>query len=156
MKTEEDNLMEDHAVPVMPNVADVCAMCGKSLSEVRGSRIVAAHFRGIDITTDPDQGYPWAEVKKLTLAGKNDGLILVLGGAGWEDNAVTRAVTQANDGFRPWMCQVCVGKVCDTCGSPMTFPFGTDRLDDDGEVSHVPILPTAPGCINPTCGKHLQ
>lgn len=136
--------------------AHVCAICSKSLEEVGGKRIVGNQLRGVFLSDKPSGGgnpeYP-AISKHVD---DNPDVYLIIKGekTKWTDEAIDRAIMIYFNGQHPWMCQVCAERKCSECGAPINYPVGCDVIDENGCISHYPMIPADLGCINPDCKKY--
>ncbi len=129
-----------------------CVICGKTIDEVGGRRIVAQKFRGISISKKPrGGGNPEYPHKSHKLSPSP--LFLVTWGevTMWTEAAIQRAKRAFHKGRRSWFCQVCGQRTCYKCGAPIKLPVASDVLNDDGSSPHVHIVPCNLGCINPDC-----
>ncbi len=132
--------------------ADNCIFCNKALKEVGGSRIVSQKFRGVTISDKYQEGtqeYP----RHSYVLSMNPGNFLVVWGEKelWTEDRIEKAKDEYAKGKRSWFCQVCGNRVCKVCGYPFDNPMGSDIMDDDGRISHIPIFPVAVRCSNPKC-----
>ena len=144
-----------------PNLppADECAICGKRLEEVGGSRIVAQRTSGVVFSeTYRGGGNPKRPHRSFRLYDGKEGFVVVWGD-GWTDDAIGRAREAFRRGRHPWFCQVCGNSpmpwLCSVCGSPHALPQGADVLHDDGTIGHCPILGVQPRCVNPKCPEYM-
>lgn len=138
--------------------SDRCVLCGKTLEETGGRRLVANKLRGICLSNKfkggGDADYPYQSVK---LDDSEVVYLLVWGEKEkWTLEAIARAKSEYLNGRRPWFCQVCGERTCSECGAPINLPMGSDVLSDNGCSSHVTIFPFDPGCINPECKKYRE
>ncbi len=149
----ESKLLHMHPAPArFPGSR--CVICGKSLEEVGGRRIIAQEARGILIADKPTKGGSHPVHKSV----KIDSLPLYLTIWGekemWCDKTIKRAVQVVSNGKKPWFCQICGKRDCSVCGQPINYPVASDVLYDNGGSSHCMIIPCDPGCINPACEKY--
>jgi hypothetical protein len=136
--------------------APTCAVCGRHRDEVRGRRLVISKARSISFASAglPLPGKSHSGKRHVQLAGRFQHLVLVLWGPWpWPDAGIERAKGHAQDGCRPWTCQLCDGYTCDACGSASAYPGGAEVLYDDGTIGHCALLPAPPGCLNPACPR---
>ena len=135
--------------------AESCIVCNKQLKEVGGKRIIAQISRGIVISDKYQEGnggkYP-RQYYKLT--ENPDKYLTIWGKELQKDGIIERAEREYAEGKQSWFCQVCGNRTCEECGAPIQFLVGSDILDDDGNSSHIPILPVSQGCINPKCKRY--
>jgi hypothetical protein len=82
----------------------------------------------------------------IPLEGDFRDLYLVLWGKVWNHDATTRAVEQAQNGLIPWICQRCVGEVCDACGATWEYVGACDFLENNGKSVHTPVFPVGKPC----------
>jgi len=129
--------------------AESCAVCDKTLEEVGGSRVAACMWFGVGLVAAGKLKRPPGDSAGGPIRLDED-LAVVFGGSVWDDEPRARAVAAFRAGRRPWLCQGCARKVCETCGAPLPFMPGTDVLDDDGRRWHHMIAPGG-GCKNPRC-----
>jgi hypothetical protein len=135
--------------------ADVCVKCNNPLAAVGGRMIVFTPTTGVILRGDqivcPGR---WSSFQGFQLEGIYKNLYLVFGGNDWPIEAVDRACQQAQSGKRPWICQVCADKVCDTCNSPLQYCHACSLLNIDGGITYAAILPIPSGCTSQSCNKH--
>lgn len=135
-----------------------CVICGKTLAEVGGQRIIAQKLRGISTSNKfLGGGNPKYPHKSFKLnSSSTSPLYLVIWGevSIWSEASIQRAIDAFHNGKRSWFCQICGQRVCSTCGAPINYPMGSDVLKDDGASSHCGIFPFDPGCINPECRNY--
>ncbi len=131
-----------------------CARCDQPLEAIGGRRLTATPVAGATIVTlnTPIRDLPDSAAHVLRLEDRYRDLALVLWGS-WGPEAIARAVEDAQAGLRPWMCQLCTGRTCPACGSPIRFPLHADLLEDDGESVHSPHIPCNAVCTNPGCDQ---
>ena len=138
--------------------SDRCVLCGRTLEQVGGKRMVGSKSRGICLSTKFQGGgnadYPFQSVKLDETAG----IYLMVWGEKdkWTSEAIERAKTAYLNARRPWFCQVCGARTCRECGAPINLPMGSDVLYDNGCSSHVTMFPFDPGCINPACKRYRE
>ena len=144
--------MADRRLP-----ASRCAGCERTIGEALGKRIIHSLAAGVlrvpetrDIGVIRDRG------RAIRLSGRFSQLFVILWGCCWTDQAISRAVDEANAGQISWLCQHCAGLVCGTCGWVARMPMGVDVVHDDGSIGHVGIFPGSAGCLNPSCGQRLS
>lgn len=122
--------------------AENCACCGAP-AESAGQRAVASSRGGVRLYHD-NENVPLRDlshpVRTVRLPEPHEQVVLVMSGACWHDDAVRRASEQAVRHIHPWVCQVCLGYRCETCGGPMTNAPGSDVIHDDGKTGHVPLF----------------
>lgn len=130
-------------------------MCGRTLDEVGGHRLMGTHNVGVWLESAGskgrlgDMGFP---LRAVRLQGKYKQVILCFQGNMWTEEAVQRAAEQAQAGKRPWVCQRCLKyALCGKCRHPLRWAFGTDTLHDDGTTGHQGVFPFKPPCTNPEC-----
>lgn len=135
--------------------AKVCAVCGCSIEETQGARLIAARDLGISLC---GASTPLAElrhpVRTQPLTDKYRGVILAITGALlWREDIMARIRQAAQNGERPWFCQRCAGTgLCTECGDPLNRAAGCDYVDDEGRILHSPVLAgPACRCANPVC-----
>lgn len=138
--------------------SETCILCGKSLKDIGGKRIVSQHSKGIALSNkhmgggNPD--HPYQSVK---LHDDKDLFVVVWGNKQlWTDLVINRARDEFLKDRQPWYCQVCANYVCNICHAPINYPMGSDILYDDGRCSHIGIFGFNPGCSNPTCKKYKK
>lgn len=138
--------------------ADTCVLCGKSLQDIGGYRIVTQKLRGIGLSeTRQGGGNKDFPKQSFKLYDDRDVYVVVWGEpAKWTEAAKKRTRDQYRAGYRPWMCSVCAERKCRNCGAPINYPMGSDVLYDNGCSSHVPIFPFDPGCTNPACSRYKE
>lgn len=130
--------------------ASECAICGKSLAEVGGVRLVRTLQSGlVRRHVDAPIGRLPGPAQVFPLDGDHRQTLLVVWGLPWTAAARERAIAQIHAGTQPWFCQSCSGHLCEACGSTLRRVPGADQLAEDGEMWHCPILPGPVSC--PTC-----
>ena len=135
--------------PPAPN----CAQCAEPLAAVGGKRLVGTPDRGVLVSApETTLGDLHCPARVMKLGGKE---YVVTYGAGWTEEAASRALEAALDGMRPWICQKCAGRTCKKCGAPLEYPIASTLLNDDGAVMHLMIVPSRNLCINPDCAKAI-
>jgi hypothetical protein len=136
--------------------SETCIFCDKTLDQIGGKRIIAQKFRGVGLMSQYQGGgnkdYPHQSVNLyadrdvyMTVWGKKDL---------WTASIIEKAKSQYLTGHHPWFCQICGKRTCSKCGAPNNMAFGSDIIYENGESTHVPILPVDAGCINPDCTKY--
>ena len=131
---------------------DSCIICGKSIEQVGGSKIISSRFLKIFISDKfsggGDAEYPYQSAKLA------DGNYLVFKGklSVWTKQKIDQATSFVNQGFDVWWCQSksCANRTCRVCGSATQRAYGCDLL---GGV-HVAAHPVPAGCENTECEKH--
>ena len=138
--------------------SDTCIICNKHLEEVGGERIVSQQPRGITISDEYQEEENTKYPRRSFILSENPNKYLVVWGEKelWTADVIERAKAEYKRGKRSWFCQLCGKRTCGECGSPINVPMGSDILSDDGQSSHVAILPIDPGCINPKCKKYKR
>lgn len=136
--------------------AKTCIFCDKSLEEVGGKRLVAQKSKGVHLSNEYRGGgnpdYPFQSTKLFDDLGV---YVVVWGERSlWIESTIEKAKNEFLTGYQPWFCQSCGNRVCLKCGSPLNHPSGSDVLHDDGNITHVSMLPCDFGCINPSCEKY--
>ena len=133
--------------------ADVCAVCGRSLDDVGGRRLLTSLHGALLI-----QGLPtswdgrWRELRAVRLDEPFGQLYVVLAGFDAADKEMDRAGEQAQAEFTPWFCQWCAGQTCRKCGSLLGEVPGSTFLNDDGSTKYFAFLPIGePACSNLNC-----
>lgn len=134
--------------------AETCVVCDKPFSAIGGRRLYATHFLGIYLTREPKTSNS-AEIGCIEIPNL-DGLLLQYRGseAFWNDNVLSRAISQAEAGTHPWFCQCCGGYGCKECGAPLFYPPGADIINDEGKKLHCAVFPVPRKCINPECSNY--
>lgn len=129
--------------------APVCAFCERPLELIGGKRIVWSSRAGIFVRGYGDAVGRIPSRSLLELLPEPHAGILIL----WppNENALDRALDQWTSRHRPWSCQLCAHRVCGRCGHPEKIPMGSDIVDDDRRVLHVPLLPGPAGCVQQDC-----
>lgn len=134
--------------------ASHCVICGKSIEEIGGRRIISQRDKGLYISSQPTKGGSHAVHKSV----KVDPLPLYVTIWGekafWNDETINRAIQIVKQGECPWFCQICGTRACYLCGQPINYPVASEILYDSGGSSHCPIIPHDPGCINPACKRY--
>jgi hypothetical protein len=138
--------------------AKTCIFCNKTLDEIGGKRLSAQQLRGVALSDKYKGGgnedFPHQSVK---LFDDSDTYMVVWGEkAKWTESAIAKAKNEYQNGKNPWFCQICGERKCRKCGSPTSYPMGSDILYGDGCSSHAAIFPFDPGCINPDCVKYKE
>ena len=149
-------MCSDTTVTRLP--ADACVFCNKTLSEIGGKRLIAQQIRGVTLTHKTHQSGD-KDVVHLYTELFSDPLTYMAcwGEQGlWTAAALASAKAAYLDGKRPWFCQICGGRKCKECGSPVNYPMATDVLYDDGNSAHVGIFPFNPGCSNRACSEYRE
>jgi len=136
--------------------SDACIICNRQLEEVGGERIVAQQPRGITISDEyQEEGNSKYPRRSFKLSENLHKYLVVWGEKELlKTDVIEKAKAEYKRGKRSWFCQVCGKRTCKECDSPITTPMGSDILSDDGEISHIAILPFDPGCTNPKCQKY--
>jgi len=129
--------------------AQACCICLRSLHSVKGKRIVqspqtAVELRGPGRADESRPAYP-----------VDEGYVVQVRGAAWTQETIARAVGIAHNEHAPWMCQPCSGLACPDCGAPSQRPLNCEIMDEEGELSSMPALRVAAGCIVEGCSQHL-
>ena len=129
--------------------APTCVFCARPLSITGGKRITWSSAAGVVVRgyNDPVGRIP-SRALLAPLPEPYAGVLII-----WPANkeALDLAMEQWTSRHRPWACQGCARRVCDRCGSSEKTPMGSDIVEDDGRVLHVPILPGPAGCIREGC-----
>jgi hypothetical protein len=138
--------------------AERCLLCGRSVADLKGYRIVAQKTLAIYLSKKKMQGgdkdYP---EKTFMFQGQSEKYIVVRGKPElWTNEVIARATAEFTAGKHPWFCQVCANRVCSKCGSPINYPLGSDIIYDNGNIKHIAILPFKPGCSNRTCYNYQK
>jgi len=134
-----------------------CVLCERTLEEVGGGkRIIAQQLRGLKLSkTLESRGYSGCHERFFPLHDDDEQYLLVWGEKLlWNENAIERAKKAFQQGYRPWLCQLCAVRACSKCGAPINYPMGSDIIYSDGYTSHVAIQPFDPGCNNKACKKY--
>jgi len=136
--------------------ADKCAICGKTIDEVGGARIVAQQARGVALSDKYlGGGNPERPYRSFRLDEDSNTYVVVWGEVGfWSDANFQHAVETYRAGVRPWFCQVCGKRTCHLCGAPINVPVGSNWIGDTGCGAHSPLLGYDPGCSNPRCNLY--
>ncbi len=135
--------------------AEACLLCDRQLRETGGRRLTAQQERGVHLSSDlrgsPDRGLPHHAIR----LSEDSPLQVVTWGERetFTTDVLLKARSEFLAGRHPWFCQPCGKRSCPHCGAPLRLPMGSDVLDDDGGITHVPIVPVAPDCSNPACDK---
>jgi len=138
--------------------ADSCVLCGKSLQEIGGRRLVGQQLRGVSLSDrylgGGNKDFPY---QSFQLSDEPVVYLVVWGEKSkWTPTAIQAAKHEYLSGKRPWFCQRCGVRTCRQCGAPINYPVGSDMLDDQGCSSHAPIFPFDPGCSNPECERYKK
>ncbi len=136
--------------------ADGCAVCGQSLDDVGGRRLLTTISRALLIKGLP-AGWNgrWRELRAVRLDDPYSQLFVILAGFKATDEVMDRIRVQAQSGQTPWFCQRCAGQVCERCGSLEKEHPGSLFVADDGKTTYYGLLPIGyPGCSVPGCGGH--
>jgi hypothetical protein len=136
--------------------ADTCIFCDKKIDEIGGRRIVAQKLRGIELSSKyRGGGNPEYPDQSIRLYDNKEIYVVVWGeNSKWTLSTTNKVKEEYLKGRQPWFCQVCGKRKCIECGAPINVPMGSDVLSDNGYISHVPMHPVDPGCINPKCKKY--
>ncbi len=149
---------QQHVAELMKNrrPADDCAVCGVTIEEVGGRRLITTLARALMVKGVPIQyGGRWDEIHAVRLVGQFHQFYLVLVGIPWQEDIVIRAREQAQAGNTPWFCMRCGGQVCERCGSLTREVPGSTFLADDGKTTYYALLSIGePGCSNLKCRGH--
>lgn len=130
--------------------ARTCAVCGKSLAEVGGARLVRTLESGlVRRHVDAPIGRLPGPAQIIPLDGQHAQTLLVAWGLPSMPSALQGASAQVHEGTTPWFCQRCAKHLCKACGSPLRRVPAADQLSDDGDIWHCPILAVPVSC--PTC-----
>lgn len=150
------NTMSPDNVTLTPS--ERCLFCQRRIGEVGGRRIVSQQVRGVTISTQYQGGGSKDYPRRSIELGDESGRYVVVWGedSEWTQQTIEKARNEFLSGHRPWFCQVCGGRTCSKCGSPLDYPMASDLVDDNGHITHAAILPFEPGCINPECDKHRK
>lgn len=140
-----------------------CVICGKTLDEVGGRRIVAQHLRGITFSNkhlgggNPEYPHKSFIINPEQSEESQMPRYLVVWGepSMWNEETIQRALDAVSRHKTPWFCQVCGKRTCPECGYPGAYPAGSDVLYDNGCSAHVAILPVNLRCINQNCPRNL-
>jgi len=123
--------------------ANCCSVCGRSLEEVGGFRLVSTATYGVSVCTPKTPiGAIRHPARSIRLEGDfRDVIVAMFGDELWTNEAINRVREATQSGLRPWFCQRCAGRdLCPVCGTPMTAVPGADHMADDGSVSHMPYF----------------
>ena len=149
-----DQAIENQITNRVP--ADGCAVCGQSLDDVGGRRLLTTISRALLIKGLP-AGWAgqWLELRAVRLAGDYRPLYVIMAGFQATDEVIDRARAQAQAGHTPWFCMRCAGQVCERCGALSREVPGSTFLADDGRTTYYALLPIGePGCSDPGCEGH--
>ncbi len=128
--------------------ASTCAVCGRSLAEVGGARLVRTLQSGlVKRHVDAPIGRLPRPAQIIPLDGQHAQTLLVAWDLPSLPAALQRASAQVHQGKTPWFCQRCSGHTCEECGSPLRRVPGADVLADDGDLLHDPLLPVPVVCV---------
>ena len=136
--------------------AKTCLFCDKKIEDIGGFRIVADSSIGIFLTdrkilNDNKKTY-YCSIQLFN----DSGVYMIIRGdkAKWKIPVIEKAKILFLTGYHPWICQHCANRICSQCSSPVAIPVGADILKDDGQITHIPILPIGTqGCVNKNCPK---
>jgi hypothetical protein len=64
-----------------------------------------------------------------------------------------RVVENLKRELRSWICQVCAGELCNTCGRPLRYPLDFAIVTDSGRLWRGPWKGQTYGCVNPECSR---
>ena len=142
--------------------AHACALCGKTLEEVGGKRMVVTQFLGVSLWPEPPLGGSSGLPVDFYPVDEEETLYLIVWGEPWSTERVDRAIETAREGKHPWFCQVCGGRACEICGSPLSWPQASEIIHGSGRKKRCMSMPAHVGCVNPNCpqywrtGKHRR
>ena len=136
--------------------AKECGVCGKSLEEIGGRRLLGTITRALLIKgVQFDWGGSWSVTRAVRLDEPYRQLFVLMAGSIATDATLTRSRAQAQSGQTPWFCQRCAGQVCERCGALTREVPGSTFLSDDGRTTYYALMPIGfPGCSVPGCGGH--
>lgn len=127
-----------------------CLICGKSLQETGGSRLIEQSVRGTALINSQ----PGKEDTSLwmPLEDGSDNYVVVWGdGEFASDDVLQRARETYLAGQQPWFCQNCGHRACPECRQPLLRPVSSEIIDGEGNISYCAVLGIAPRCANPDC-----
>ena len=144
----------EHITKRLP--ANECGMCGKTLDEIGGRRLLGTITRALLIKgVQFDWGGSWSVTRAVRLDEPFRQLFVLMAGSIATDATLARAREQAQAGQTPWFCMRCAGQVCERCGALSREVPGSTFLADDGRTTYYALLPIGePGCSDPGCGGH--
>ena len=136
-----------------------CVMCSRSLDETGGRRIVATNNVGVSLRSIQSRlesiHHP---ARTIRLEGRWRDVVVVMWGDVWDGEVAERVRQQAQENFRPWMCQSCIGAaICPRCLACMWPIPGADIVENDGKTKHVFVIAgMATRCRNPDCVDFIE
>jgi hypothetical protein len=135
-----------------------CILCGKTIEEVGGRRMIAQKFIGVTLSDKySGGGNPDYTHQSVKLYDDGNTYVTMWGGKDlWTADRIDSAHKEYLTGHSPWFCQICGRRACSKCGAPVNMPVASDVLYSNGETDHVPIIPADLGCINPKCPKYRE
>jgi hypothetical protein len=122
--------------------AERCAVCDGS--HLPGRRVVAGHRGSVLLLSPGDR--PLSGHTARPVITPDGPMQLVTHGPCWTPDALARAEVATRMGLHPWLCQRCVGLVCQACGGLWNRPIMHDVINDDGEKVYVGFLGAVPRC----------
>jgi hypothetical protein len=140
----------EHLLP-----ADRCMVCQKTIADVGGRRLVAQPSRGTTITDRYLTG-GWKNFRLCIQLLKGKELYMAFWGEEsiFNYEVIQRAISDYQNGTKPWFCQVCGKRTCHICGEMLWRPVISDYVFKDGHVVYCPCLGADPGCWNPKCKRY--
>ena len=146
--------VEEHISIRLP--ADECGVCGNTLDEIGGRRLLTTIRRALLIKgVQTNWCGQWRQLCAVRLDDPYSQLYVIMAGFKAADEVMERARSQAQAGQTPWFCQRCAGHVCQRCGSLFKGVPGSTFLDDEGHTTYFALLPIGyPPCSNPECPGH--
>jgi len=149
-----DNNKELNKKPVLlPD--DRCVICGKTIAEIGGRRIIAQNPRGCTVESKPRNNSPKMPTYTSYSLSPSPLYLIVWGEDFWTEAAIERAKIAFLNGNRAWYCQICGERKC-FCGAPMNHTAASDYIEDDGHSFHCGVHVCATGCINPKCRNYRK
>jgi hypothetical protein len=127
-----------------------CSVCGVAYGMYGTFRLVAQQNRGF-IIRKPGESWFAREGVDHSKKALDNGLVLHAWGELSTPEILQSLVAAVNLGEHPWFCMKCGKRMCDSCGSALKLPPGSDVLRDDFSIIHVPIFPIPYRCSNLLC-----
>ena len=121
--------------------AEVCVVCGKTLAETGGQRLVSTYYNNFrQLRPQSEVGNLRFPCKLIRCDGNFRDVILAFLGPLWTDQIIERVRQTIQSGVRPWFCQRCGEKnICTVCGYPMSRVPGATVLLETGKIGHEPF-----------------
>ena len=134
---------------------DRCVICGKTIAEIGGRRIIAQNPRGCTVENEPRRNSPKMPTYTSYSLSPLTKFLIVWGEDFWTEEAIERAKDAFLNGKRPWFCQICGERKC-FCGAPMNYTAASDVINDDGSSVHCGVYVACVGCINFRCSNYRR